>query len=89
MLQSLSVSLVQSSLPVLVSFLLILSSVDQESEALTKVSGQDIAGKLDSALPFLSEAELIATYAGLRRLGGGGEDGVRAVLERKFGYRLE
>ena len=81
--------MVKSSLPVIISYLLILSAVEQESKVLTQVAGQEVADKLDPALPFLSEAELIASYAGLRRLGGGVEQGVRAKLERNFGYRLQ
>ena len=82
-------SVVHTSLPVLVSFLLILSSLEPESAELVHLSGQMVADKLEAALPFLTESELVASYAGLRRLGGGGEEGVRRFLERKFGYRLE
>eukprot|EP00090_Calanus_glacialis_P016719 TRINITY_DN26162_c0_g1_i1.p1 TRINITY_DN26162_c0_g1~~TRINITY_DN26162_c0_g1_i1.p1 ORF type:complete len:150 (+),score=62.50 TRINITY_DN26162_c0_g1_i1:446-895(+) len=89
LLQALASSLVKSSLPVIISYLLILSAVEQESKVLTQVAGQEVADKLEPALPFLSEAELIASYAGLRRLGGGVEQGVRAKLERNFGYRLQ
>ena len=84
-----SVSVLQSSLPVLVSFLLILSSVELEEKDLVQLSGKEVADKLESGLPFLTEAELAACYAGLRRMGGGVEEGVRVCLHRKFGYRLE
>ena len=89
LLQTMSVSILQSTLPVLVSFLLILSSVELKEKDLIEVSGKEVSDKMDSSLLFLTEAELLAGYAGLRRLGGGGEESVRNWLHRKFGYRLE
>jgi len=88
LLQTMSVSVLQSSLPVLVSFLLILSSVELKEKNLVRVSGKEVSDKLESALPFLTEAELTACYSGLRRMGEG-EEGVRVWLHSKFGYRLE
>jgi len=88
MLHSMCPSVSQSSLPVLVSFLLILSSVDLGDKEFT-VIGQEMVEKLEPALPFLSESELVAIYAGLRRLGAGQEELVRRVLQTKYGYRLQ
>jgi len=89
MILELSSYVTQSSMPVLISFLLLLSSTELDSKTLPALHGQDAASKLQGALPLLSEGELLACYAGLRVLGGGLEGGVRETLHRKYGYRLQ
>ena len=89
MILELSTYVSQSSMPVLISFLLLLSSIEVDMQALPVLQGWDVAGKLQGALPLLSEGELLACYAGLRVVGGGVEGGVRDILYRKYGYRLQ
>jgi len=89
MITELSSYVTQSSMPVLISFLLLLSTTRVDMQALPALQDRDVAGKLQGALPLLSEGELLACYAGLRVVGGGVEGGVRDILHKKYGYRLQ
>jgi len=79
----------QSSLPVIVSYLFILSLVEEERLVNVDLGGgREIANKIVSVLPLLTEPELIASYSGLKALGDQMEDGVKDFLISKYGYKL-
>ena len=91
MLQSVDTSsLVQSSLPVIVSWLLLLSSLpsgamEDKAEAGLRISRQlEVSG----CLSFMSEAELVSCYMGLRSLAPGAEKIFADTLQNNYGYRL-
>ena len=86
-------ALLQSSLPLLVSWLLLLSSTDlvpgdkNHDQALA----EEISATLSSGEPglrLLAEAELVACYMGLRALSPGSEEGIASFLKTQFGYRM-
>lgn len=93
MLSAMSPFVLQSSLPVLVSFLLLLSTEpleEDKTDLMKNLTGTEVAHKLTPAISLLAEAELLACFLGIRRLGGEGEEieVIGKYLESKFGYRL-
>ncbi|XP_023346380.1 uncharacterized protein LOC111715304 [Eurytemora carolleeae] len=85
----------KSSTPVVVSFLLLLSSFknEQVSEVLKENSADTIRSRIrESIFPgihFFSKPELLAAYTGMVRLGESDELAeLRHFLENKFGFRL-
>jgi len=78
----------QSSLPVLLSCLLLLSTDTRTS--LSLLPGQKVTEKLTPILDYLAESEVAAGCQGLRSLEGGEEGAARlsSLLAHKWGYRI-
>jgi len=86
-------TILQSSLPLLVSWLLLVSSMKPQN--LKLIQGEtglamDIANSFESSgtMRMMSEAELVACYQGLQTLCPESSIGVSRFLTQKFGYRL-
>lgn len=98
MLHSASPFVLQSSLPVLISFLLLLSAEPStffspsspSTFPLPLVSGKEVSTKLIPAVDFLGESEVAAACLGLRRLQGGEEGAavLASILAHKWGYNM-
>jgi len=78
----------QSSLPVLLSCLLLLSTDTRTS--LSLLPGEKVTEKLTPILEYLAESEVAAGCQGLRSLEGGEEGAalLSSVLAQKWGYRM-
>ena len=87
-------SLRQSSLPLIISWLLLLSSTDPVPGDMrdNKLLAEDINNILRSGgelgLRLLSEGEVMACYLGLRALAPGSEQRIASFLKSQFGYRV-
>ena len=87
-------ALLQSSLPLLVSWLLLLSSTDlvpgdkNHDQALAEEISATLSSGGEPGLRLLAESELVACYMGLRALSPGSEEGIASFLKTQFGYRM-
>ena len=89
-----SSSLLQSSLPVLVSWLLLVSSLNtpleqdrsQDRASLAESVSEQL--RMTGSLSLMSESEIVSCYRGLKTLKPGVEVKLGEVLQNNFGYRL-
>ena len=87
-------SLRQASLPLIISWLLLLSSTDPVpgDQADNEMLSEDINNILRSGgelgLRLLSESEVVACYLGLRALAPGSEKRIASFLKSQYGYRV-
>jgi len=90
MLHSASPYIMQSSFPVIISFLLLLSVEPHSSSLVPKVSGSKVAKRVTPILDMMGESEVAAACRGLRRLEGGreGAEILAAWLTHRWGYRI-
>jgi len=90
MLHSASPYIMQSSFPLIISFLLLLSAEPHSSPLGATVSGSKVAQRVTPILDLMGESEVAAACRGLRRLEGGkeGAEILSAWLTHKWGYRL-
>lgn len=80
----------QSSIPVLISFLWLLSTESKPCTEYQYVTGEEVTEILGHTRHLLGETEVIAACLGLRRLHGGEEGAaiLASFLQEKFGYRI-
>jgi len=90
MLHSASPYIMQSSFPLIISFLLLLSAEPHSSPLGATVSGSKVAQRVTPILDLMGESEVAAACRGLQRLEGGkeGAEILSAWLTHKWGYRL-
>jgi len=90
MLHSASPYIMQSSFPLIISFLLLLSAEPHSSPLGATVSGSKVAQRVTPILDLMGESEVAAACRGLQRLDGGkeGAEILSAWLTHQWGYRL-
>jgi len=90
MLHSASPYIMQSSFPLIISFLLLLSAEPHSSPLGATVSGSKVAQRVTPILDLMGESEVAAACRGLQRLEGGkeGAEILSAWLTHKWGYRI-
>ena len=87
-------ALLQSSLPLLVSWLLLLSSThpvsgeENDNEVLADKINTTLKSGGELGLRLLAESELVSCYFGLRTLAPGSEERIASFLKSQFGYRI-
>ena len=87
-------ALLQSSLPLLVSWLLLFSSTDpvpgdrNDNEVLADKINTTLKSGGELGLRLLAECELVSCYLGLRTLAPGSEERIACFLKSQFGYRI-
>jgi len=93
-LQTVSEYVMQSNIPVMVSYLFLLSTLENNQiEDILGKSPDNFSSKIGEvilpSIPFLTESELVAAYMGLSRMGESAERAeLKGYLEAKFGLRL-